>query len=317
MKFLLIFLIFVLKSRVFAIECTYSDIKYTQDRVIKSTYGCEVLKDLWNQTADIITGNHDKGKSDDDVKALFINAKSDWEFSPIYCKTFINLERIQIERVETVKREDFEHCRRTQHLMIIGTELWWLPEDVFQPLTNLRHLEISMNKIQYLPKDLIVTNYKLERVWFQDNKIQVVDLVFPTSLKEVKLDANQCIDRIVPSNEVKTIEEFNKVVAQKCGSSTARRVRELEWKIRNQICLPNEEEVGCGHRCDYASFAAFQSADSYKSWNVLLTCTCVFLIVGWAGTAFVLMKKLNDITHGDQHYLVSMNANNRQDYCED
>jgi len=308
MKFLIFLSIFTLihiKSQIECIECNFMVIE-------NKHYGCEVLKDLWNQTQELITGKHNEGKTDDDVTAMFINAKSDWEYSPIYCRNFINLQRIHIERVETIKRDDFLYCKKAEHLLIVGTDLWWLPEDIFTPMENLKIIEISMNKIVYLPRNLLSNNRRLEKFTFDDNKIQVVDLQFPSSLKEVSLLANQCIDRSVPSNHAKTIAEFNRIVAQKCGSSTANRVRELEWRIRNKNLDPEVTIEPYGYFPDPAL-----EIENYKNWFVFLTCMCAFLVLGWAGTAFILIKKMNDITHGDQHYLVSMDTNNRREFLEE
>lgn len=321
MKFLIIlsvFTIFLLKSRVECVECMYSE-----DVASSKLYGCEVQKDLWNQTQDMITGAHLEGKSDEDVQAIYINAKSDYEFSQIYCKTFMNLKRIQIELVEIAKREDFLYCKRAQHLLIVGTELWWLPEDVFTPMEDLRILEISMNKIIYLPRDLISNNRRLEKFLFQDNRIQVVDLVFPSTLKEISLDANKCIDRSMPSREARNVDEFNRIVSQKCGSSTSRRVKDLEHKIKNNKGDLQPEIMNvAGAAFEFAASIPGTTlsplqAESYKNWFIFLSCMCAFLVIGWAGTAFVLVKRLNDLASGDQHYLVSMDANTRREFLEE
>jgi hypothetical protein len=200
--------------------------------------------------------------------------------------------------------------------LIVGTDLWWLPEDVFTSMEELRIIEISMNKIVYLPRDLISNNRKLEKFIFEDNKIQVVDIEFPSSLKEVNLLANQCIDRNVPSKHARTVEEFNKIVSEKCGSSTSKKVKELEWKIRNKM-YETERDITAPTYGYASSIPISVEIEGYKNWFVFLSCLSAFLVVGWAGTAFVLMKRLSDISSGDQHYLVSMDANARRELFEE
>ncbi|KAG5666658.1 hypothetical protein PVAND_014673 [Polypedilum vanderplanki] len=299
-------------------ECLFLDVEV-------GYYGCEVLKDLNNQT-DFITGKHENDRSDSDVTAIFVNAKNDIEFSSVFCKTFSNLLHLHIETLEIARRDDFKDCKRVTSLKIVGTEVFWLPEDTFSVMEDLRKLEIAANKIVYLPRDLLVYNRKLETVSFMDNKIEVIDIEFPDTLRAIDLSANQCIDRTFPSDKARTVEELNKIVIERCGSSTAKRVKELEKRVRdlqNNVTNPSDLKDDVvkvtGAAMTFAAsipHASFEN-ENYKTWFVFLTCLCVFLIIGWAGTAFVLMRKLNDMAHGDHHYLVSMDANTRREFLEE
>jgi hypothetical protein len=293
-----------------AIECSFLEIE-------PNYYGCQIIKDLFNQSSELITGEHERDKSDTDVIALFINADYEIEFSPMFCKTFINLKRIHIERLDRALRDDFKDCRKLEHLLIVGTNLFWLPEDVFNGLDNLRILEITANKLQYLPRDLIVSNRRLEKFIFDDNKIEVVDLQFPSTLKEIRLLANQCIDRKMPSPEAKSVEEFNKIVAVKCGSSAAKRVIELEAKLSKKIFSePGELEndvmkvagAAIGFTASIPSQFTTSRDDTFKAWFIATSILSIFLIIGWIGTAFIMMKRINDMANGDHHYLVAMEA---------
>jgi hypothetical protein len=163
-----------------AIECLFLDVE-------SGHYGCEVLNNQFNETKEIIEGKHGAGKSNADVTALFINGKNEVEFSPLFCRVFINLEFIHIERLEEARRDDFKDCRKVRTFKVIGTELFWLPEDVFFDMTELRELKMPSNKLMYLPAELLSKNLKLEKFLFSDNKLEVVDLQFSTSLKEIDL----------------------------------------------------------------------------------------------------------------------------------
>lgn len=47
----------------------------------------------------------------------------------------------------------------------------------------------------------------------------------------------------------------------------------------------------------------------FKVWFIILTFFCTFLIIGWAGSVFVMMRKINDISNGDHQFLMNMDFN--------
>lgn len=180
-------LIFVLLTLNFlpldAIECNYTLIDMTM-------YGCEVLKDQYKELQDQVTGNHTDGKNDTDVIAIYILGQNEVEFQQVLCKVFDNLKLIHIERLEFAKREDFKFCKNAQTLKIIATELFWLPEDVFYDMGELREIKLTANKLVYLPAELLSKSYKLERFLAADNKLEIVDLQFGGSLKKIDLEVS-------------------------------------------------------------------------------------------------------------------------------
>lgn len=177
----LIFILIALKFHPSsAIECNFTIIDL-------SMYGCEVLKDQYNETQDIVTGNHTESKSDSDVTALFINGQNEVEFQSLFCRVFQNLKQIHIERLEFAKREDFKDCKNIQTFKIIATQLFWLPEDVFYDMTELRVLKLVSNQLVFLPADFLSRNLKLEKFLAQDNRLEIIDLQFGMSVKEVDL----------------------------------------------------------------------------------------------------------------------------------
>lgn len=59
---------------------------------------------------------------------------------------------------------------------------------------------------------------------------------------------------------------------------------------------------------------SFITAESdYKAWFIIFAFFCAFLVIGWAGTAFVMMKRINEITNGDHQYLINMDFNANRD----
>lgn len=158
-------------------------------------YSCEVLADQFNITTDVISGNHQNNKTEADVTSLFVNGRNEVEFSPLFCRVFVNLQNIHIEILEKARREDFSDCRNVRVLKIIGTQLFWLPEDIFFDMPELRELKLSANRLVYLPAGLLNGNPKIEKFLAPTNMLEIIDLQFSNEIKEIDLQVSE-----IPSN---------------------------------------------------------------------------------------------------------------------
>jgi hypothetical protein len=127
-----------------------------------------------------------------------------------------------------------------------------------------------------------------------------------------KFQANKCIHRSAPSREVATISDLNQIIRTHCASSTYKKLIFLHKSLstldtsQSQKILDDLVRIS-GSAIELESIYA--SENSYKIWFYVLIFFCSFLMLGWAGTAWMMLKRLSDITNGDHQFLMNMDFN--------
>lgn len=65
------------------------------------------------------------------------------------------------------------------------------------------------------------------------------------------------------------------------------------------------EELAAGIREIVLNQSLMRRDSDFKVWFIILTFFSAFLIIGWAGSVFVMMRRINDIANGDHQFLMN------------
>lgn len=181
-----------------------------------------------------ISGNHLLGKTNNDVKELWVVKNIESEFVPLkFCDFFENLERIDFygTKIKKLNGKVLKNCAKVLKLCIFYTSLTSLPEDVFNDLTELQELLIYENKFVMLQANLVSKNTKLTKFSANSNELLFFDISFENSVTSVDLRMNKCFNKRFPEdNTTKNISKFNEEVKESCRSP-----------IENSLKVKNDE----------------------------------------------------------------------------
>lgn len=226
----LLFMLFIIFGAVNSIElnCNFGIIRwgsYTGDQ-----YACNVLNDLSvprGGKVTSITGQHQAGKTNADVKGLQITRKN----------------------LNFIPRDIDKFFPNIIALTFVAANLTEIHEEDFKPFPNLRVLWVWMNKIEVLEENLFRYNPLLGEISFSQNKLRHISVNTFSILKPLTylyLMENSCID--LNANTQATVPALINEARRKCFSietapkfeTCQRNNRDLQVEIEN---LKKENEI--------------------------------------------------------------------------
>jgi hypothetical protein len=161
-------------------------------------YNCEPqnIEIMTRENITKITGIHQSGKSNDDVKAIHFEISGTWNFLPSgFGNYFKNLKGLSVSnaKLKAVSRSDL------------------------QQFTSLVILSLSGNELEVIEENLFEFNLNLEEIYFEGNKIKKVGYNVLSPLKKLSLadfSYNVCISRV--AENVIEVELLNNELNQNC-----------------------------------------------------------------------------------------------------
>lgn len=159
------------------VSCDFSEARGTTHGPLKKPYQCKAksLSVSGHQKVEKVSGGHERGKTNDDVK-------------------LINLKEISTERLPG----DFQkHFKNLEGIFAFSMGLTKLVKEDLSSYPKLTYVDFSSNKIVTLPSNLFEGNLKLEWIDFSSNYLQQigVKLLDPlTKLNYADFESNRCID---------------------------------------------------------------------------------------------------------------------------
>jgi len=208
----------------------------------KSIHICNVF-DLTVLDKDIGVSSVNKGHIQmENIKEIHIATKVESEFLPIrICEYLQFLEKFDVhgKTIKFIWRKTFAGCEKVKVVEITKTTINSIAVDTFANLENLRELYLDFNQLIYLPGDLLVNNQRLEKFSCNNNELEVIDVIFSSSMKQIRLWNNICIDNGI--NNASEIYRLNDEVAERCAVST-----ESLLKVLN-IVYEKKTDWSCNH----------------------------------------------------------------------
>lgn len=140
----------------------------------KDVYSCDVyhlrIKNA-NRTIDEVKGEHGRGKSNSDVKAIFINDKTCHFVPKGIGRFFKNLENLQIRNsvLSEIAKEDLRPFTKLIGLWLDGNNLKFLEADLFECSQNLQFIDFRNNRIQSISADVLDPILNLRQILFSGN----------------------------------------------------------------------------------------------------------------------------------------------------
>lgn len=243
-------------------------------------YTCETY-DVFSK--DFEAASTIENPSTESVVKFLIPKESESSFIPIgFCKHFSKLKKIEIfgKNIKEISRAVFSHCDKVcaSTVHISGTQISWLPEDLFKFLVNLQTLNLSGNKIKYLPMNLLKQNKNLKTFAAKNNRIERIDLLFSESVAVADLTGNECINEFVIG--YKNVRQLNEMVRSKCkvdDETNFQKINEpdecqtkLRAKIEENEKLKNENiKINKKlDRCEMKSANLSKIYDFVRSWKL-------------------------------------------------
>lgn len=165
-----------LNSQAITLNCQYS-VHTTNYGPLMRPYQCKAVNQPVTGLVNIesVSGNHESGKSNDDVKVLNIQAIKSAQIPSGFENSFKNLEG----------------------LFAFSSEKTILTSDDLKPFTKLKYFDISFNRLVNLPSDLFESNPQLEWIDFSDNRLKLIGLNILDSLTKLhyaNFATNICIN---------------------------------------------------------------------------------------------------------------------------
>lgn len=188
-------------------QCDYLEEHFSSmvSEVTKSSYGCALEISASNseiQHQEII-GQHEPGKTDADVKAVFVSPDELLKhFSSIFCKKFQNLETLIFvpQLLESIDEDSLYECKNLDLFALHSSKISTLPENFFIHNPKLSNIaiglgqmnEISENifqnqkdvkimslrgnhKLSHLPPNIFKTFEKLTQLELRDSNLQLLN----------------------------------------------------------------------------------------------------------------------------------------------
>ena len=146
--------------------------------LVGNVYYCNVTSldnSLNSMTIDGYTGVHMAGRTDNDVKAIFIhNTNTKYIPANLGFSDHLTALAVQNSNLIEIKAENFLEMQELQYLNLDGNKLLSLSSDTFSTLTKLKYLSLMSNQIEVIPYNLFSNNLNLETIDLDDNKIKYI-----------------------------------------------------------------------------------------------------------------------------------------------
>lgn len=177
-RILLVSLLFIATAefaKAVEIECQYVDGDWND---LGSLYTCSgTIVSVGNpSTVTIISGHHNGGRNNEDVKGFAIAGD----------RTLI-----------TIPQGIAEFFSNLEALEWINGDIKTIDSSIFEPFTNLLHINLATNNIVELDGDLFQHSSRLRVIYFYNNQIYHVGLGLLTGLTDLtsaNFRSNPCID---------------------------------------------------------------------------------------------------------------------------
>lgn len=213
-----------------AVQCKYYTSRW---ELIGEVYYCYLWKKNFpgHDTITEISGEHESGKSNDDVNALYIRSGRCDRVPKNFQNFYENIEGISLDTVKlkVLLKEDLEVFPKLRILEVISNELETLDGDIFKGNPNLERIDFSENKLKIIDKELLVPVTKVTYVDFSKNVCINKKAETKVQLQKLKEDlANLCAPTqqslmherefrmfvIEKLNEIST--KLNQLMSEKC-----------------------------------------------------------------------------------------------------
>lgn len=129
-----------------------------------------------------ISGDHEKGKSNDDVLELDIKNQTKLYYMPKNLgRTFRNITNLSANYngLKSIKKEAFFFMTKVKLLWLQDNQLEFLVADNFTPLTSLVYLRLSRNKLKKIHEKAFREVKSLKKLRMNSNLIEVLpELLF-------------------------------------------------------------------------------------------------------------------------------------------
>lgn len=165
-----------------------------------NAYTCsavDLIVQASNETVDEVTGTHEAGKTNGDVKKLNIAQQVCFFIPRGFEKFFPNLEGLRIAQSKLIRLRQFD----------------------LSVHPKLRNCDMFNNWLDVIDTDIFAKNLDLEYLYFGDNQIRAigVDILKPLrKLKKVVFQGNACIRENAETKIM--IEKLQEVMNKECGS---------------------------------------------------------------------------------------------------
>lgn len=137
-------------------------------------YTC-MLKLMHVDDSTQITGQHLRGKSDDDVRTVDTGqTNSSSAKIPVgLCGKFQNAENIYMSSIgiEEINGKSFKNCKKLQFLLMNENKIKNIAKNAFADLKTLRSLCLDGNQIQTLPDGIFAQFINLSYLQLRNNKL--------------------------------------------------------------------------------------------------------------------------------------------------
>lgn len=148
------------------------------------TYGMNNFVNSSTETGASFIGKHVEGKTNDDVKTLFIYDMPLKKFPRNLCESFPKMTTLQIQRcgLEKISREDLVGLENLEFLNLVENKLTSLPDDLFADMKKLHTIHFDFNALERLSSNLL----------------KPIDFLLIQASFLMNRKINECFDKIDP-----------------------------------------------------------------------------------------------------------------------
>lgn len=150
------------------IECTF------ETYIDSGFYVCIVVSTFNNSTSiSLVNGEHEAGKTNSDVEAIFFQNIAMECFPRGLNKFFPNLKRLKIFNcgLKEVSKQDLIGLENLTHISFKSNSITFIENDLFHKMSNLVDISFNSNKIEFLSSKLFapIDRSNLKYVGLCDN----------------------------------------------------------------------------------------------------------------------------------------------------
>lgn len=236
---LAIVLVWQCASGTVILDCSYSVQAWT---IVGNMYTCYAKVIQTGRTRNVVgvSQNHLSGKTNPDVKALWIEQQPIDFFPEDSDLFFFNLEVIFFKDcpIKSLTKEDLQYFSKLKIFGITGGELSTINGDVFKYSPELEHLSLRSNKITNVGPGIFLHSPKLSNVFFDNNLCIVSQAVDSTAAvtsiaKELAYKCPPTVEMI--EEIILESQKFKTIIGDQVDSKVSAmegRVKQLEERIR-------------------------------------------------------------------------------------
>lgn len=199
-------------------------------------YGCFASQVDGNSvTFDSSSGDHDAGKTANDVKHLGLRY-SKFTVMPQRLDRLFNLTSLLIQWSEMTRlvKDDFIGLEHLEYLHLSNNLIKVLPSDVFSRLPHLKKLTIRSNEIEELPRNIFQFNVDLDGIWMEQNRIKYVNPTIFNNLPKLYYaefvgENHTCLTKYYKGNIDELKEDVKKCANPKDEDEDTTTIKTIEY----------------------------------------------------------------------------------------